>query len=264
MLVLPGLVVCRVVTLGAPASSRSVPAGSEQAAVSLRAGKNAAKHEDHFGAKLRAQLRKTGVKPPSLHLDAQREKNIKRFLHIGRFPRMWKDEWVGPADLGRASLRIDGMETYAIVAAVLLQVILGLYGSIAEPLADDPRIQYPVLQRVVFESQMVLLMIAVLCSTYTMIIFLLVKIYSVSSLGLYKDVAYMSFTMATGRYRSHAFWALIASIITFLVAFALNLFSKVKGHRGLALSVLTLCFVFLVLMEGAGVLLSADEHIFGT
>lgn len=265
MLVLPGLLVRHFVTLGTSAS-RTVPAGADQAAVSLlRASKKVAKQEDHFGGKLRNQLRKTGVQAPSAHLDAgDTEKKIKRFLHIGRFPRMWKEEWVGPANLDRASLRIDGMETYAVVAAVLLQVILGLYGSIAEPEADDPRIKFPVLQRIVFETQMVLLMIAVLCSTYTMVIYLLIKIYAVTALGFYKDVAYKAFTVAMGRHRSHAFWALIAAIITFLLAFALNLYSKVKGIRGLALSLLAMCLLSLVLVEGAGVLLSADMYIFGS
>ncbi|CAK0808065.1 unnamed protein product [Prorocentrum cordatum] len=122
---------------------------------------------------------------------------------------------------------------------------------------------FPVLQRAVFEAQMVLLMIAVLCSTYSMVMYLLIKIYAVTALGVYKDVAYRAFTVATGRYRSHAFWALIASIITFLMAFALNLYSKVKGKRGLLLSVFTMVLVYMVLLEGAGVLLSADKHIFG-
>jgi hypothetical protein len=261
---LPGLLVCRFVTLEI-SPSRAVPAGAEQAAVSLfRASEKRAKQEDHFGAKIREQLRKSGVKAPSPHLDAgDTEKKIKRFLHIGRFPRMWKEEWVGPANLDRASLRIDGMETYAIVAAVLLQVILGLYGAISEPDLDDPRIKFPVLQRIVFEAQMVLLMIAVLCSTYTMVVYLLIKIYAVTALGVYKDVAYRAFTVATGRHRSHAFWALIAAIITFLLAFALNLYSKVKGKRGLVLSIVATCLVYMVLMEGAGVLLSADKYIFG-
>merc|ERR1719291_1296068 len=112
VLVVPGLVVCRVVTFWTTSASRPVPAGGEQASISLfKSSVRVAKQEDHFGAMLRSQLRKKGVQPP-----ASTERNIKRVLHIGRFPRMWKDEWVGPADLARAGLRIDGMETYAIVA----------------------------------------------------------------------------------------------------------------------------------------------------
>ncbi|CAK0857853.1 unnamed protein product, partial [Prorocentrum cordatum] len=175
-------------------------------------------------------------------------------------------EWFGPANLERANLRITGMETYAIVAAVLLQVILGVYGSVSEPQLDDPRIRYPRLQRRVFEAQMVLLMIAVLCSTYTMVMFLLIKIYSVTALGLYKDVAYKAFTQATVGIRSDAFWALISSIITFLLAFSLNLYSKVKGNRGIAsvlwLSVVTIGFVVALLREGGQVLMIADKLIF--
>eukprot|EP00959_Pyramimonas_sp_CCMP1952_P356145 7458525-Pyramimonas_sp.AAC.1 len=47
---------------------------------------------------------------------------------------------------------------------------------------------------------MVLLMIAVLCSTYSMVMYLLIKIYAVTALGVYKDVAYRAFTVATGSF----------------------------------------------------------------
>lgn len=239
--------------------------GGEQATISFV--KHGLKHEDYFGRQIRQRLRQQNIGGLKVALNATATgaaaTKIKRFLHAGRFPVMWKERWIGPANLERANMRITGMETYAIVAAVLLQVILGIYGSISEPQADDPRIKYPLLQRIVFEAQMVLLMVAVLCSTYTMVMFLLIKIYTVTALGMHHDVAYEVFTLSTARFRSHAFWALITSIITFLMAFALNLYTKVKGNRGIALSAVTLAFVGLLLREGASVLLAADDHIFG-
>jgi len=161
---------------------------------------------------------------------------VRQLLHCGRYPVMWKERWIGPANIDRAMLKITGMDTYALVAAVLLQVIIGLYTSVPEPSPDDPHIKYPRLQRIVFELQMTLLMVAVMCSTYTMVTFLLCKIYTVLSLGMYRDVAYDLFFQGTKRLRLSAFWSLIWSMNTFLLAFALNLYTRVKGNRGLLLA----------------------------
>lgn len=187
---------------------------------------------------------------------------IKQITHVGRYPRMWRESWLGPANLDRANLRITGMETYSIIAAVLLQVILGLYSSIERPDENDPRVMYPRLQMFVFEIQMTLLMVAVLCSTYTMVMFLMIKVYSVTALGLHLDVAHEGFILATQRSRAGAFWSLIAATCSFLVAFALNLYSKVKGNKGLGLSFLAMCFLAALFREGMKVLSSADAHIF--
>merc|ERR1712032_48168 len=231
----------------------------------VRASKHTVMNEDVIGSVLRRGLRATGARSKALSnaTDNERRLQIKRCLHIGRFPIMWKEKWIGPANLDRANLRIAGMETYAVVAAVLLQTILGLYGAVAEPQDDDPRIVYPKLQRIAYELQMILLMIAVVCSTYTMVMYLVVKIYTVTALGMWKDVAYEVFTASTARCRSHAFWTLIISIITFLLAFALDLYSKVKGIRGIALTLIAMAGITMLVRDGAEVLLNADEHVFG-
>ncbi|CAK9107943.1 unnamed protein product [Durusdinium trenchii] len=141
--------------------------------------------------------------------------------------------WIGPENLDRAGLRVTGMDTYAIVASVLLQVITGFHSSVEEPDETDERLKYPNLHRLMYEGQMIFASISVVCSTYTMVMFLLCKIYSVMALGLYKDVSYDLFQAATGRFRLRAFWSLIIAMHSFLVAFAMNLFTRIKGNRGL-------------------------------
>lgn len=187
---------------------------------------------------------------------------LRQVLHCGRYPMMWKDRWIGPANLDRANLKITGMDTYALVAAVLLQVIIGLYASVTEPSPDDPKIKYPRLQRYVFQMQMVLLMIAVMCSTYTMVSFLLCKIYTVMSLGMYQDVAYELFFKGTQKIRRSAFWSLIWSLNTFLFAFALNLYTRIKGNRGLFLMAVGILTVIKVVSDVLGVLALADKFVY--
>jgi len=187
---------------------------------------------------------------------------VKQTLHVGRFPRMWKEKWVGPANLERANLRITAIDTYALVAAILLQVILGLYTASPEPAKDDPRIKYPRLQRVNFELQMLCLMVSVLCSTYTMVTFLLCKIYTVTALSVYKDVAFDLFTRATGPLRIKAFWSLIYSLVLFLAAFCLSLYTRVKGNRGLILCVVAGVVLVPLIQDWRLIFQLASKHIY--
>jgi hypothetical protein len=175
---------------------------------------------------------------------------------------MWKERWIGPANLDRAMLKITGMDTYALVAAVLLQVIIGLYTSVPEPSADDPHIKYPRLQRIVFEAQMALLMIAVMCSTYTMVTFLLCKIYTVLALGMYRDVSYDLFFQGTKRLRVTAFWSLIWSMNTFLLAFSLNLYTRIKGNRGLLLAFVGILALLPVAHDWMDILSMASKYVY--
>eukprot|EP00913_Durusdinium_trenchii_P017495 g16440.t1 len=158
---------------------------------------------------------------------------VRQFLHLHRYLQLWRVHWIGPENLDRAGLRVTGMDTYAIVASVLLQVITGFHSSVEEPDETDERLKYPNLHRLMYEGQMIFASISVVCSTYTMVMFLLCKIYSVMALGLYKDVSYDLFQAATGRFRLRAFWSLIIAMHSFLVAFAMNLFTRIKGNRGL-------------------------------
>ncbi|CAE7873650.1 KLHL4, partial [Symbiodinium necroappetens] len=175
---------------------------------------------------------------------------------------MWKEKWVGPANLDRASLRITGMDTYALVAAVLLQVITGLYGSVPEPDESNERIKYPALQRFMYESQMFLSSVSVVCSTYTMVMFLLCKIYTVMALGMYKDVSYDLFQQNTARFRLRAFWSLIIAMHSFLVSFAMNLFTRVKGKRGLFLCVVTMMGIAPVVYDWKIIYEVAERYVY--
>jgi len=186
---------------------------------------------------------------------------LRQMLHVGRYPVMWQERWIGPANLARADLKITGMDTYALVAAVLLQVIIGLYASVPEPQEDDPKIKYPRLQRYVFQLQMALLMVAVMCSTYTMVSFLLCKVYTVMALGMYQDVSYDLFFQGTNNIRLSSFWSLIVSMETFLFAFALNLYTRVKGNRGVFLASVAIFVVFLLVREVMGIYALAEKFV---
>jgi len=183
--------------------------------------------------------------------------NIKRSLHIGRYPRMWWERWIGPANLDRVNLRLSGMDTYAIVASVLLQVIVGLYGSIPVPDKDAPRKKH-----LMFEAQMALLTIAVLCSTFTMVIFLLNKVYCATALGMWKDVSYETFLVKTGKIRVDAFWSLILALSCFLGAFAINVLNSINSRRGIIIGVIAVLGAGYMLKELNGMMDIAKIYVF--
>jgi len=178
-------------------------------------------------------------------------------LHIGLLWQRFRDHWIGPVNFDRVGLRISGFENYAIIAAVLLQVLVGFYSGVAAPEDNATK-----LEMRVYEFQMGCLMIAVLCSTFTMVLFLLAKICAVTSLGLYKDVAYATFLQATRYHRTMAFWSLFTALITFNTAFALDLLRRVKGSAGVLMKLFILVVGGLSLYMWWDVMVLADRYIF--
>jgi len=182
---------------------------------------------------------------------------VKQFLHLHYRPVIWWQRWVGPIDLGRADMRVTGHDTYALVAAVLLQVLVGLYGVTKVPSEDDSK-----GRKIVFSVEIVLTSLAAICSAFTMLTFLLNKIYSTTALGVFKDVAYDVYQMATRPQRACAFWSLIIAMVTFLITFSLNLFLKLKGKRGYIATALTLVGSSFMLREWVTMMVMANKYIF--
>mmetsp|Transcript_70331 Transcript_70331/g.195777 ORF Transcript_70331/g.195777 Transcript_70331/m.195777 type:complete len:276 (-) Transcript_70331:171-998(-) len=182
---------------------------------------------------------------------------VKQVLHVYYRVEIWRQRWIGPINLDRASMKVTGMDTYALVAAVLLQVLVGLYGVIEEP---DPDAK--IGRKIAIDAQIVLLTVAALCSTFTMVTFLLNKIYSTTALGVFKDVAYDVYQLSTRRQRYLAFWSLIVAMVSFLASFSLNLFSKLKGKRGYIATAVTSVVGGVMLWQWVQMMLVANQYIF--
>lgn len=167
------------------------------------------------------------------------------------------DHWIGPVNLSRQGLRISGMENYAVIASVMLQILVGFYCGVGQP--DEKSSQ---TDKYIFEGQMILLMIAIMCSTFTMVMFLLAKICNVTALGLYKDVDYATFLQETTHHRAEAFWSMFIGITCFVFAFSLDLLRRVDGQRGLILKATSLMGGLVMLWMWADVMYLADKYFF--
>jgi len=204
----------------------------------------------------RTDVRQAGTAQAGFGCSAASEP-LRHALHFGLKIQQWKDHWIGPVNLSRQDLRISGMENYAVVAVVLLQVVVGFYSGVAEPEDGDAK-----WNKVLYEIQMALLMAATLCSTFTMIMFLLNKICDVTALGLYKDVAYATFHAKTARHRVTAFWSIFVAMSSFLGAFSIDLLRRVQGKRGLALKIASIITCLTMLLAWTKFMFLAQNTVF--
>jgi len=179
--------------------------------------------------------------------------------HVTRFPGRMAERWIGPVNFDRANLRIDAMDGYALVASIVLQIVIGLYGATEEPEEGCPK-----AERWVFEIQLGLLMLATMTSCFTMMIFLLGKIYSTTALGMWKDVAFFNFQYATAHHRNQAFWSLLISCLAFTGSFSLNLYSRMKGKRGITASAISFAVAAAMCVSIKQIMQLANSHVFDT
>lgn len=179
--------------------------------------------------------------------------------HVLRRIGRWQERWIGPANFDRQGLRISAQDSYALVAVVLVQVVIGLYGVVEVVKdEDDPSI----LNKRLWEVQMYLLMAACLTSTFTMVMFLLSKVYCVTALAFWKDVSYNTFHTATMMYRNQAFWSMMVSTACFLLCFCLNLQQRMKGPRGYLLTLLAIAIELFFLYQFSIVVDAAESYVF--
>eukprot|EP00929_Paragymnodinium_shiwhaense_P011990 TRINITY_DN1184_c0_g2_i2.p1 TRINITY_DN1184_c0_g2~~TRINITY_DN1184_c0_g2_i2.p1 ORF type:complete len:297 (-),score=74.29 TRINITY_DN1184_c0_g2_i2:47-937(-) len=196
--------------------------------------------------------------------DLMEQARFREFIqHVNRRLGRLEERWLGPVNFDRAGLRLSGMDTYAIIASVLLQVMIGLYGCIDAP--DEKEASE--LDKRIFDAQMVLLMIATLCSAFTMVMFLLNKVYAVTALAFWKDVAYNTFVNATMKHRFQGFWSLIVGTTSFMLCFALNLSQKLPNKPlplGYGVSALAIAISFYMVTDWTDMMLTASKFIFDT
>lgn len=189
-------------------------------------------------------------------IDIPDEIEVRRFLHVPyKFLAKLNEKWVGPVNFDRQGLRIGAMDTYAVLAGILLSTILGLFGSIYGNKPDDDA---PQVEKITYDFQVFFGSVAAMASAWTMIIFLFNKIYCVKALSIYHDVNYAVFLSATREYRVRAFQSLIVAFVAYLIAYASVLLGTVKGKKGIAIAVGIVAFSVIMLMEASNIINEAQ------
>lgn len=129
-------------------------------------------------------------------------------------------------NVARAAVRVEGIDTYSILAALLLQAALKLYSTTPKDLESsvDKKEKF---QKFLFIFSSTLSMI---CGAYTTVIFSLLCLYSKTALGLGKDSAFVDFFTATAAVQKKAFISFLVSLVSFEVCFITSLSLKYEGR----------------------------------
>jgi len=129
-------------------------------------------------------------------------------------------------DLTRAKIRIEGLTSYGVIAALLMNAGLRLYSSTPKNLEFGKRNEN--VAKLIFCASMV---VSICSGLYTTVIFSLLGLYSKTALGLGHDEPYLQFMASTATERQWAFDTFLISLVTFEVAFTSSLFINYKNRN---------------------------------
>ena len=160
-------------------------------------------------------------------------------------------------DVTRARIRLEGLNTYGVVSALVMNASLRLFTTTNVRL-DDGR-----FDKYISVLFLIGLTGCVLCGAYTTVIFTLIQLYAKTSLGMSMDERYETFFRATQPYRVCGFRTFLACLCSFCGSFSLAILLKLRKQP--------LRWVFFSISAVAGAAMSrhwfkvvalASEHIF--
>jgi hypothetical protein len=151
------------------------------------------------------------------------------------------DEVVLTSDqLDRVKIRLEGLGTYAMISALLIGGMLGLFFNTPKTIIEGRILENAVIALFYASST-----VSLLSSLYVTLVFSLVGLYSKTALGLSKDAQYLKFIDATRRQRNYAYDAFLLSIASFQSSFVMTLFLLLPGPaRWVAAAATTVLLAF--------------------
>lgn len=126
--------------------------------------------------------------------------------------------------LDRVKVRLEGLGTYAMISALLIGGMLGLFFNTPKTVVEGQILDNAVIALFYASSTL-----SLLSSLYVTLVFSLVGLYSKTALGLGKDAQYLKFIDATRRQRNYAYDAFLLSIASFQSSFVMTLFLLLPG-----------------------------------
>jgi len=137
-------------------------------------------------------------------------------------------------DLTRIGMRLSAMQSYALIASLLLGSGLYLF-AITPVKVDDIKAsgKETKLQQRLIAAFTVIVSISIATALHTAITFTVMTLYANTALGQGLDQQFLSFWNAPSiaKLRKNAFHSFVASILTFKLSFALSIFIKSDGKQ---------------------------------
>lgn len=141
-------------------------------------------------------------------------------------------------DIGRTKMRLEGLNQYGVMTALLMNAALRLYSSTPRKI-DPNNTKTENILRMVFATTVAM---CICLGGYTTIVFSLLGLYSKRALGLGQDIEYLEFFSATSDVRRSGFESFIWCLLLFKSSFLLSVFLNQDGKARWWLSGVILAF----------------------
>lgn len=163
-------------------------------------------------------------------------------------------------NLERAALRVESMQTYAIVSSIIMGSSIGILSLNASLTFGEEGTSY--VEKAAEYILLSLQAISLVASSYTTVIFTLMALYYSTALGLGGDECYQSFDKATSTLRMRAFYSFVTAIVSLMLSFLPCAYLFVHGIKGVIMTSLIAVLISLSFYDFKSVIDSAGRTIF--
>jgi len=160
-------------------------------------------------------------------------------------------------DLTRTRIRLEGLQSYAIVTTLLMNAALRIFSCTPKTLKTKETVDN--IAKIIFAFN---ILVTVITGSYTTITFTLLGVYSKTALGLGRDDKFLEFFERTAYNRKSAFQSFFASIITFQCSFILSLFLNYENRFRWVISSFAIALSFLFWWKWSSIVYTAGHVLF--
>ena len=173
----------------------------------------------------------------------------------------------GALDIGRVRMRLEGLQAYATLGALLANACLRLYSSVKEPNEDDEKTKGEVgwrgwMNRLAMDIFLLCVVVSVLSGSYVTVIFSMLSLYSKTALGRGFDEQFLQFFAATASLRERGFASFLYCLASFEMAFILSLALRFKGRRRILIVSLACLLSGFSISQWSTIMHLATVHLF--
>lgn len=132
---------------------------------------------------------------------------------------------IDPSSMDRIKLRLEGLGSYSVIAALMMNVCMRLFSSTSKNV--DPSSDRDVnVAKVIFCTSVVT---SIVTGTYTSVVFAMLGLYYKTALGMGIDQNFLDYFAQTTWLRKQAFDSFVISLLTFEVSFISSLYINYRG-----------------------------------
>ena len=161
-------------------------------------------------------------------------------------------------DISRVRMRLEGLQVYATLCALLTNACLRLYSSVK--ISDQRKEERHI--RIALDLFYLCVVISVLFGSYTTIVFGLFSLLSKTALGRGYDDQFLEFWRHSTDIRESGFESFLYSLVSFELSFVISLFLRFQGRRRVMLVVIACAILSMSMTRWSRLLFLASKYLF--